>query len=54
MKISSPDIQPTIAVLCTREKQPNQGYLNKLPRMMKYLVGTQELCLTLKLDKKVV
>ena len=41
------DIHPTIAVLCTRVKQTNRVYWNKLLRLMKYIVGTQELCLTL-------
>ena len=40
-KKSRPCIQTTIAVLCTRVKPPNQGYLNKLLRLMKYLVGIQ-------------
>ena len=46
-----PDIFPIIAVLCTRVKYPNQGDWNKLLRLMKYLVGTQEFCLTLNSDK---
>ena len=45
------DIQPTITVLCTRVKHPNQGDWKKILRLMKYLVGTQELCFTLKADK---
>ena len=40
-KISRTDIQPTTAVLCTRVKHPNQGYLNKLMRLVKYILGTQ-------------
>ena len=40
-KISRSDIHPTIAVLCTRVKQSDQGDWNKLLRLMKYLVGTQ-------------
>ena len=45
------DIHTKIAVLCTRVKHPNQGDEKKLPRLMKYPVGTQELCITLNSDK---
>ena len=51
-KINKSDIHPTIAFLCPRAKQTNQGDWNKLLRLMKYLVGTQELCIILKADKK--
>ena len=44
------DIQPTIAVICTRVKNANEGDWNKLTRMMKYLNGTQDLVLTLSAD----
>ena len=39
-KISRPYIQNTIAVLCNRVKHPNQGYLNKLMKPVKYILGT--------------
>ena len=32
-------------------EQPNQGDWNKLLRIIKYIVGIQELCLTLNADK---
>ena len=50
-KRTRPYIQPTIAVLCTIVKHPNQGYCNKQLRLMRYTLGTQELCLKLKADK---
>ena len=40
-KRARPDIQPTIAVLCTRVKHPSQEDCYKLLRLMNYLVGTQ-------------
>ena len=43
-KRARPDIQPTIAVLCTRLKGPNEADWAKLVRLMKYLNGTRELC----------
>ena len=46
-KRARPDIQPTIAVLCTRVKEPNEANWAKLVRMLKYLNGTRELRLTL-------
>ena len=46
-----PDINPTIAVLCTIVKYPNQVDWNKLLGLMKYTLETQELCLKFKLDK---
>jgi hypothetical protein len=39
-KRARPDIQPTIAVLCTRVKGPNKADLATLVRLMKYLNGT--------------
>jgi hypothetical protein len=36
-KRARPDIQPTIAVLCTRVKGPNEADWKKLVRMMKYI-----------------
>jgi hypothetical protein len=49
-KRARPDIQPTIAVLCTRVKGPNEADWAKLVRLMKYLNGTRELKLTLSAD----
>ncbi len=46
-KQGRPDIQPVIAALATRVKEPNRGDWNKLCRMMKYLYTTQEDKLTL-------
>ena len=40
-KIERPDIQPTIASLCSRAKNPNEGDAKRLARMMKYLNGTK-------------
>ena len=44
------DIQPAIAFLCTRVKQPTQEDWGKLRRMIKFLKQTQQDCLTLKAD----
>ncbi|WP_288992819.1 polyprotein of Ty1/Copia retrotransposon [uncultured Marinobacter sp.] len=49
-KRARPDIQPTIAVLCTRVKGPNEADWAKLVRLMKYLNGTRDLKLTLSAD----
>jgi hypothetical protein len=49
-KRARPDIQPTIAVLCTRVKGPNEADWAKLEGLMKYLNGTRELKLTLSAD----
>jgi hypothetical protein len=49
-KRARPDIQPTIAVLCTRVKEPNEANWAKLVRLMKYLNDTRELKLTLSAD----
>jgi hypothetical protein len=49
-KRARPDIQPTIAVLCTRVKGPNEADWAKLVRLMKYLNGRRELKLTLSAD----
>jgi hypothetical protein len=49
-KRARPDIQPTIAVLCTRVKRLNEADWAKLVRLMKYLNGTRELKLTLSAD----
>ena len=50
-KRARPDIQPTVAFLCTRVKSPNQGDWGKLLRMMRYLASTQEMVMTLIADK---
>jgi hypothetical protein len=47
-KRGRPDIQGTIAMLCTRVKAPNEGDWNKLIRLMKYLNGTREKVLRIK------
>jgi hypothetical protein len=50
-KCARPDIQPTIAVLCTQVRGPNEADWAKLVRLMKYLKkGTRELKLTLSAD----
>jgi hypothetical protein len=46
-KRARPDIQLTIAVLCTRVKDLNRAGWKKLVRLMKYLNGTKKLRLTL-------
>ena len=38
-KCTRPVIQPTIAVLCTRVKDPNKADWGKIVRLMKYLNG---------------
>jgi hypothetical protein len=49
-KRGRPDIQPTIAVLCTQVKGPHEADWAKLVRLMKYLNSTRELKLTLSAD----
>ena len=44
------DIQPTIVILCSRSKNPNEGYTNKLTGPTKYLNRTREMILTLSSD----
>jgi hypothetical protein len=46
-KRGRPNIQPTIDVLCTRVKDPNEADWGKLVRLMKYLNGTKKKRLTL-------
>ena len=41
-----PDIQPTIAFLCTRVKNPTVEDWEKLVRLLQYLSGTKEKVLT--------
>ena len=50
-KRARPDIQPTIAALCTRVCNSNEGDLKKLQRLMKYLNETREMVLKLAADK---
>ena len=49
-KRARPDIQPTIAGLCTRVKEPDESDWSKLVRLMKYLNGTRDRKLTLSAD----
>jgi hypothetical protein len=49
-KRGRPDIQTPIAFLCTRVLKPNDGDYNKLRRVVKYLRGSKEMCLTLESD----
>jgi hypothetical protein len=49
-KRARPDIQQAISVLCTRVKDPNQSDWAKLMRMMKYLNGTRDERLSLRVD----
>ena len=46
-KRGRPDIQPIVAVLCTRVKNPGTKDWNKLVRMMKFLRNTEDDVLTL-------
>jgi hypothetical protein len=46
-KHTRPEIQPTIAVMCTRVKDPNEADWSKLVRMMKHLNSTTKLRLIL-------
>ena len=50
-KRARPDVQPTVAFLCTRVRQPNCGDWKKLLRLMKYLSGTKDMGLRLRADK---
>ena len=45
-----PDIHTSIAVLCTRVKQPNQDDWSKLMHLMRYLNGSRDDVLTLSAD----
>ena len=51
-KRARPDIQPTIAFLCTRVKEPTKDDWKKLTRLMSYLKKTRDDVLTLKCDGK--
>ena len=49
-KRARPDIMMTIAFLCTRVRGPTEDDWKKLVRLIRYLNGTAELCLTLAAD----
>ena len=49
-KRARPDIQPTVAVLATRVREPNESDWQKLLRLMKYMNGSQKKHLTLSID----
>jgi len=49
-KRARPDIQPAIAFLCTRVKEPNQADWKKLERLIRYLNGTRNKVLTLSVE----
>ena len=49
-KRARPNIQPMIAGLCTRVKEPDETDWSKLTRLMKYLNGTRKRKLTLSAD----
>ena len=49
-KQARPDIQPVIAVLCTRVKAPNKSDWDKLIQLLKFLNGTRDDVLTLSAD----
>ena len=51
-KRARPDIQPTIAFLCTRVREPTKDDWNKLNRLMSYLKKTKNEVLVLKCDGK--
>jgi hypothetical protein len=49
-KRARPDIQPTVAALCTRTKSPNHDDWHKLIRLLKYLNATAKDKLILSID----
>ena len=49
-KRARPDIQTTIAFLCTRVRQPTEEDANKLHRLMSYLLNTKDDVLVLSAD----
>jgi hypothetical protein len=49
-KRARPDVQTPIAFLCTRVQHPDVDDYKKLRRVVCYLRGTKELCLTLEAD----
>ena len=50
VKRARPDIQTTIAYLCTRVSKPTEGDWSKLVRLIKYLNGTKNMVVTLGAD----
>ena len=50
-KRARPDIQPPVAFLCTRVKEPDKDDYKKLTRVIRYLRGSQQLVLTLEAAK---
>ena len=52
-KRARPDIQPTIAFLCTRVRKPEQKDWRKLMRLLRYLNGTKKLRLRLNAGRSV-
>ena len=49
-KRSRPDIQPTVAVLATKIREPSESDWSVMVRLLKYLNGTRNKCLTLRVD----
>jgi hypothetical protein len=49
-KRARPDIHPTIAVLCSRVKKPNENDWKKVQRLLKYINGTRKDKLILSTD----
>ena len=50
-KRARPDLQPTIAFLCTRVREPDVNDWKKLRRLMKFMEQTKEDVLTLSMDE---
>ena len=50
-KRARPDIQTVVAVLCSRVHAPGRNDWKKLVRLMQFLYGTSEDCLTLSIGK---
>lgn len=49
-KRARPDLQPTVPFLCTRVQDPDEGDWKKLLRMIKYLIDTKNMELTLEAE----
>ena len=49
-KRARPDIQPNIAFLTTRVREPNKDEWRNLRRLLQYLNGTRDMCLTINAD----
>ena len=50
-KQSETNVQPTMALVCTRVKDPDEDNWKKLCRLMSHLKDTLELCPTLRADQ---